>query len=103
MQKCSTDDTLWKVVGAGTTDSAGNLSRSRFPFGVFVEAQALVSLTPNSPASTEVTESETATKRSPTILFIYCSKILNGAQTETEEDCDCSGTKLLHVRSRPAT
>ena len=40
---------------AGKTDSAGNFSLP-YPFGVFDEAQALVSVTPNSPAAISVTE-----------------------------------------------
>src|SRR5262249_18975649 len=47
-------DTVWKVVGAGTTDNAGNFSLP-YPFGVFVEAQALVSAMANSPATVTVT------------------------------------------------
>src|SRR5262249_20227321 len=51
-------DTLWRIVSAGRTDSAGNFSLP-YPFGVFDEAQALVSAMPNSPATVKRTVDET--------------------------------------------
>lgn len=37
---------IWRIVGAANTDSSGNFSIP-YPFGVYVEAQAIVSLSPN--------------------------------------------------------
>ena len=48
-------DTLWRIVGAARTDSTGNFSLP-YPFGLFDEAQAIVSVTPNTPVTVKVTE-----------------------------------------------
>src|SRR5205823_3238272 len=42
-------DELWRVVGAATTDASGSFSLA-YPYGPYTKAQAIVSLTPNSPA-----------------------------------------------------
>jgi hypothetical protein len=80
-------DSLWRSVGVGTTDSAGNFSVP-YPFGAFVEAQALVSATPNSPAPIKVTNQTIAED------FLYLLlKDIECPPTEAEEDCDCNGKK----------
>jgi hypothetical protein len=81
-------DKLWRIVSAGRTDSAGNFSLP-YPFGVFDEAQALVSVTPNSPATVKVTDNETISED-----FLYLLiKDIEYPQDEGEADCDCNGKR----------
>ena len=42
-------DDIWHIVGAAKTDGSGNFSIP-YPYGIYSEAQAIVSLTPNNPA-----------------------------------------------------
>src|SRR5262249_9893641 len=85
-------DALWRVVGAGSTDSAGNFSIP-YPFGVFTEAQALVSLTPNSPAPIEVTDVRNCNETLAEDFLYLLLKDVECQQVEPDEDCDCHGTK----------
>jgi hypothetical protein len=47
-------DKIWRIVGAANIDSSGNFSMP-YPFGIYTEAQAIVSLTPNHPADILIT------------------------------------------------
>src|SRR5262249_36668965 len=88
-------DTLWRIVSAGRTDSAGNFSLP-YPFGVFDEAQALVSVTPNSPATVKVTEVRNGNETIAEDFLYLLIKDIECPQDEAEADCDCNGN------SRPA-
>jgi len=85
-------DKLWKIVGAGTTDSAGNFSIP-YPFGVFAEAQALVSLTPNSPATVKVTDVRNGNETIAEDFLYLLLKDIDCPPAEAERDCDCHGKK----------
>ncbi len=65
LQAKSDGDAAWRIVGAATTDSAGNFSMP-YPFGIFTAAQALVSATPDSPAPVHVTSVRKAIRPLPT-------------------------------------
>lgn len=47
------NDTVWRIVGASQTDSFGNFSLP-YPYGTYEKAQAITSLTSNSPADIPV-------------------------------------------------
>jgi hypothetical protein len=93
IQAKARDDTLWRIVSAGRTDSAGNFSLS-YPFGVFVEAQALVSAMPNSPANVRVMKEVRNGNESIAEDFLYLLlKDIECPQDEGEADCDCIGKR----------
>jgi len=84
-------DATWRIVAAGKTDSAGNFSLP-YPFGVFEEAQALVSAKPNDPAAVRVTDVRNGNETiADDFLYLLLKDIECGE--EDEEDCDCNGKK----------
>ena len=85
-------DAVWRIVAAGTTDSAGNFSLP-YPFGVFEEAQALVSATPNSPAAVRVTDVRNGNETIAEDFLYLLLKDIDCPQDEAEEDCECNGKK----------
>ncbi|MBF9255160.1 N-acetylmuramoyl-L-alanine amidase [Pontibacter sp. 172403-2] len=90
-------DAIWKVVGSASTDSSGNFSLP-YPYGVYVAAQALVSLTPDTPADiTLYTDDEHIASRE-TIADDFLYLLIEGADCESkgeagEEDCQCHESK----------
>ena len=87
VQVKSQGDTIWKIVGAATTDRAGNFSMP-YPPGAFTEAQALISATPNSPATIQVTNQTIADD------FLYLLlKDVGCLDAGCNEDCDCDTPK----------
>ena len=86
-------DPLWKIVGAATTDSAGNF-RMKYPFGVFEEAQAIVSLTPESPVDIPVYTDSIHTDAKQTISSDFLFLLVKDANCVPEDktttgDCGC--------------
>jgi len=85
-------DTLWRIVGAATTDSAGRFSMP-YPFGVYKEAQAIVSATPDEPAPIRVIARE---KTNETISDDFLYLLLKDPKcpdVSDKEDCECDGQK----------
>jgi hypothetical protein len=87
-------DTLWRIVGAGTTDCVGNFSMP-YPFGVFTEAQALVSVTPNSPAAMNVTAVRNGDQTIADDFLYLLINDLECPHVDTKEDCDCQTKKKV--------
>lgn len=97
---------IWKIASAGKTDKSGNFSLD-YPYGTYTEAQALVSLMPNSPV-TLATESNTD-KVNETIAddFIYlliadedvAEDNTEDTLPDTDEHCDCDA--LIKAKRLP--
>jgi hypothetical protein len=86
------EDSPWQVVGAAVADNSGNFSMP-YPFGVFTAAEAIVSLTPDSPAGIPILP-DTGDDRTISDDFLYllvqnpqCDELKN------KEDCDCHDAK----------
>jgi hypothetical protein len=89
-------DTMWRIVGTGTTDASGNFSLP-YPHGVYVAAQALVSLTPDGPADIPVHTDPDHIAANETIADDFLYLLVQGAdcthQHEEEDDCECHDGK----------
>lgn len=89
-------DTLWRIVGAATTDTSGNFSLP-YPYGNYIAAQALVSLTPNSPADIPINTDQNDIDINETIADDFLYLLVEGAdctsQNNQEEDCECHDGK----------
>ncbi len=90
-------DTIWRIVGAATTDASGNFSLP-YPYGIYIAAQALVSLTPNSPADIPVYNDSENIDSNETIADDFLYLLLQDADCSTqnyiaEDDCGCQDEK----------
>ncbi|MEP7110179.1 MAG: hypothetical protein ABI760_19440 [Ferruginibacter sp.] len=97
IQAKKTSDTIWKIVGAATTDSSGNFSLP-YPYGNYIAAQALVSLMPDSPADINVYKDAAHIAINETIaddfLYLLLKDVNCEAKEEKEtENCDCKDIK----------
>lgn len=86
-------DENWRVVAAATTDNSGNFSMP-YPFGSYVAAQALISLTPDSPADIPVdpTNKEEQTIADDFLYLLVTDPVCEEPDKE-EDDCDCHTPK----------
>lgn len=90
-------DVLWRVVGAANTDASGNFSMP-YPFGKFVAAQALVSLTPDSPADIPISTDPAHLALLESIADDFLYLLLRDADCRPdkhtkEDDCACHDGK----------
>ncbi|MFT3982004.1 MAG: papain-like cysteine protease family protein [Ferruginibacter sp.] len=90
-------DTMWRIVGAASTDASGNFSLP-YPYGNYTAAQALVSLTPNSPADIPVYSDQEHIAANETIADDFLYLLIQGADCAAhdhaeEEDCACHDEK----------
>ena len=95
IQAKKVDDTIWKIVGSSTTDASGNFSLP-YPFGNFIAAQALVSLTPDSPADLTTNTDADHVSMNETIAddFLYLLvKDANCTPKAESDDCNCHDPK----------
>ena len=98
-------DDILRIVGAAKTDKSGNFSLD-YPYGMYTEAQALVSLMPNSPADIE-TDANSTTNEAISDDFIYLllkeNEVVEPEEDEEEskhkdKECDCkSPTKAKRL------
>ncbi|AYB33511.1 DUF4056 domain-containing protein [Chryseolinea soli] len=79
---------VWQIVGAATTDSGGNFSMP-YPYGPYVAAQAIVSLTPDAPATIAVDPQNGANNESIADDFLYLLVTDPECEDEDDADCDC--------------
>ncbi|MGK8833708.1 hypothetical protein ACRS8Y_28340 [Bacillus paranthracis] len=92
VQAKSQDDQIWRVVAAGTTDASGNFSMP-YPYGEYVAAQAIVSISPDTPADIPIRHDG---NKNETISddFLYLLVSPQPCQhDEAEGDCDCKSLK----------
>lgn len=95
IQAKNEDNTLWKIIGSATTDASGNFSLP-YPYGSYVAAQALVSLTPDSPADIPVYTDFAHTSINETIADDFLYLLVKDADCKSEskeKDCECNDGK----------
>ncbi|HYC33472.1 MAG TPA: papain-like cysteine protease family protein, partial [Gemmatimonadales bacterium] len=78
-------DILWRVVGAATTDASGSFSLA-YPYGPYTHAQAIVSLTPNSPADVAIRPVEGRPNETISDDFLYL--LVTNPECEDKDPCD---------------
>ncbi len=80
---------VWRVVTAGTTDASGSFSLP-YPYGVFVAAQARVSLSPQTPAAIPIRsngqENETI---ADDFLYLLITDPVCPDEASDKASCDC--------------
>lgn len=85
-------DTIWKIVGAATTDSSGNFSMP-YPYGIYASAQALVSVSPNNPADIHIHTDPVHVSANETIADDFLYLLVQGIDCkkagEEQDDCHC--------------
>jgi hypothetical protein len=86
IQAKESDDGIWIVIGAATTDSSGNFSLP-FPSGAYVAAQALTSLTPDNPADVVVHPDAGLDSISDDFIYLLVTDPL--CPHGDGDDCDC--------------
>lgn len=89
-------DELWRVVAAGNTDASGNFSLP-YPYGEYIKAQAIVPLTPDSPADIPIKNSD---NKNETIADDFLYLLITDPKcpeecpdSSKEKDCDCNAPK----------
>jgi hypothetical protein len=78
----------WRIVGAATTDAVGNFSMP-YPFGVYLQAQALTSLSPNEPVDLRM---RSAAPNDETIAYDFLYLAVTDADCHHQPgdpNCDC--------------
>lgn len=87
-------DENWRVVAAGTTDSSGNFSLP-YPFGSYILAQALLSISPDHPADVpvDIDNQEEQTISDDFLYLLVTEPECEDNTHEGEEDCDCHTPK----------
>ena len=78
------NDSTWEIVGAATTDAAGNFSMP-YPFGEYFAAQALTTLTPSAPVDIRVHPGDTDETIADDFLYLAVA----GADCPHGPDADC--------------
>lgn len=82
----------WRVVGQATADSNGNFAMP-YPYGTYVAAQALISLTPNSPADIPVDSAMPNETIADDFLYLLVTDpVCDDPQDNNKEACDCTGS-----------
>jgi Papain-like cysteine protease AvrRpt2 len=86
-------DLIWKVVGSAITSNVGDFVM-KYPGGVFAKAQALVSLTPDSPVDIPVFTDTAHVDAKQTISNEFLFLLLKDADCEPKDktekgDCEC--------------
>jgi hypothetical protein len=97
VQTKTTSESLWKVVGVATTDITGSFMMA-YPQGVFVKAQALVSLAPNEPADIVIYEDNAHVAAQQTIATDFIYLVIDGYECQDKiknNDCDCTSTTKI--------
>ncbi|RKH04979.1 hypothetical protein [Corallococcus carmarthensis] len=92
VQAKGADDAAWRIVGAATTDASGNFSMP-YPFGIFTQAQALVSARPDEPATLAVTDVRDGNQTLADDFLYLLVKELQCPHAGTKEACDCQAKK----------
>lgn len=92
VQAKSQDDQIWRVVTAGFTDASGNFSMP-YPYGEYVAAQAIVSISPDTPADISIRHDGNKNETiSDDFLYLLVSP-QPCPHDEIDGDCDCKVPK----------
>lgn len=87
------NDKNWQTVGAATTDTSGNFSVP-YPYGIFIEAQALVSLTPDIPAEIAIVSNANENQTiSDSFLYLLVTDPICEDSHQADDDCHCHNPK----------
>jgi hypothetical protein len=86
------NDNVWRIVGASQTDSFGNFSLP-YPYGTYEKAQAITSLTPNSPADIPVNANNQNDQTISDDFLYFLIKDADCIATEREEGCNHGSPK----------
>ena len=92
VQAKSQDDQIWRIVAAGSTDASGNLSMP-YPYGEYVAAQAIVSISPDAPANIPIRQDG---NKNETIADDFLYLLVSPPECQHDEadgDCDCKSLK----------
>ena len=92
VQAKNAGDKIWRIVGATTTDSSGNFSMP-YPFGIYTEAQAIVSLTPDRPAVIPIVALREGNQTISDNFLYLLLRDVDCPHIKTGEDCDCDALK----------
>jgi hypothetical protein len=84
-------DEIWRVVAASKTDASGNFSMS-YPYGEYTKAQAIVSLTPNTPADIPIKHANSNESIADDFLYLLVTNP-ECPELGEKEDCDCTTPK----------
>jgi Papain-like cysteine protease AvrRpt2 len=84
-------DEIWRVVAASKTDASGNFSMS-YPYGEYTKAQAIVSLTPNTPADIPIKHANSNESIADDFLYLLVTNP-ECPELSDKEDCDCTTPK----------
>lgn len=87
-------DKNWRVVASGTADNTGNFSLS-YPYGVFVAAQAVVSLMPHNPVDVpiKVNMGDNRTISDDFLFLLLSNPLKSNPPTDSKDDCGCDEKK----------
>jgi hypothetical protein len=85
----SAKDQSWRVVGAAAMDASGNFS-TPYPYGSYLEAQALVSLAPNEPVSLSIVSTDGNETISDDFLYLLLQNPTCVSPPAGSEVCHCS-------------
>ena len=88
-------DASFRIVTSAMTDQSGNFSLD-YPYGDYTEAQALVSLMPNSPADLVIDpdrSNETISDDFIYLLLVDEEVVVPESDKAEEKDCDCKNPK----------
>ncbi|MYM30958.1 hypothetical protein GTP58_21710 [Duganella sp. CY15W] len=84
-------DQVWHIVSAGTTDKSGNFSLP-YPYGIYVKAQALLSVMPNDPVDIAIIADDgSGATISDDFLYLLLKDF--ACPDESDDDCDCHSPK----------
>lgn len=90
--KAKKDDPIWRVVGVATTDITGSFTMP-YPQGTYEVAQAIVSITPDSPVDVGPIPPEAQQMPlqalSPDFLYLLVDGAHCNDETKQADDCDC--------------
>lgn len=99
--KALATDAVWRVVGAATTDITGSFTIP-YPLGAFEQAQALVSLAPDSAVTVAIIPEQERVSPQQSISTDYLYLLVEGVDCSTGDagaaDCDCHSAGVTTPR-----
>ncbi|QLE03003.1 DUF2272 domain-containing protein [Galbibacter sp. BG1] len=92
-------DEIYRIVTSGTTDKSGNFSMD-YPYGDYVEAQAMVSIMPNSPVDLVINADDKNETVSDDFIYLLLveEEVSIPEEGDQHDDCEChSKTKAKRL------
>ncbi|MBL7704312.1 MAG: hypothetical protein JNM21_02080 [Taibaiella sp.] len=89
-------DALYRIVGSAQTDNGGYFSLS-YPYGQYIEAQAIISTLPDSATSILIEQNEQAEETiADDFLYLLINGTVSDGHEHKEDDCSCHSTTKTH-------